>query len=252
MHNKFIHEEQIRVIISEVLKELTFDDSDKIKKHILEKRITKTETEIERLDVAEHNTLHINSPVSKYYIKLNKELGQNLAMFTIDVTIFTDEVEVDGVFKNSSSHSYGIVVPHRFDYIDHTKPVCAYVTGDLRKLLPSVNVSLVRSNGNHYIEVNHMIDIPRCLWMAVTVCNYESNTELQTNITPDNILKTESLELFPIGGFDDIPERHKIVRSETIKKYEVIEEEEYQFLEDNNLIDSETMYSIPEKGGING
>ena len=249
---RLVSETQVKEIVTELLKYLTFDDNEDLKKHIMDKQIKKLRTDMSRVDIMTESTTELTEYSRKIYIPVNIDSNEP---FNLRFTLLMDEMTIGQEVLPATTHSFGLMLMNNFNKDINLMPVCYFINPELRKVMEKVTISVLKVVTDYFIEIDFNKE-PEDLRILTTFVNIMNKDGYVNLATPDilngvEITKTSEVNLFPVVGFDDIPERDNLVRSSTITRYEIKSEEAYKLLEDENLLDEMTVYSIPEELGIN-
>ncbi|MGL5766490.1 MAG: hypothetical protein ACRCX8_12710 [Sarcina sp.] len=254
--DRIMTEEQFRKIILESLNTLLINEDHSISKDNLKYDIDKVSKIVDKLNI-NLNKVHVLEMYSrKVYIPVLDQL-LNVSKYDVNISLTT----------NSKTAVLGLVIPAGYSKHMNMAPVVSFINVDTRSILNNISVKFISvarpSNSfakEYYYEIDLNLDtIANLSEQIVDVTNFTGKTELVVDIYKGDVvadtrvdtIKTITVKAEPLVGFDDIPDRDKLVRSTTMKNYEVISQQDYEGLEADDSLDPETVYSIPEKYQIN-
>lgn len=247
-----VSESQLNDVLMNLIYQLTKNEDHSLTKDILKFNQDRLEKSIDRLDIKKNNTTFLDLYSRYIYIPVN-EGAMNTSSTKIEISFVT----------SSSKYLFTtFIIPPNFSNNVVIEPVAVIVNRDARDIIPEIIVNYIevtRDSTHGVKEFYFMVDLQidglvLAGSQSIEVTNELGNTKVYSNILFNedvgtvhvNNVKTSKLYTSPVIGFDDIPERDKLVRSSTITDYEIISRDAYQLLETNGNISATTVYSIPE------
>lgn len=254
--NKIMTEEQFRKIVLESLNAIFLNEDHGLSKDNIQYDLNKVSKIVDKLNININKVHSLSTYTRKVYIPVLDQVSNN-SKFDIDVSITT----------NAKTALLGLLIPTNYSKHVNMSPIVKYINIDTRSILSNVSVKFISvsrpSNSfakEYYYEVDFNLDsIANISEHTIDITNFTGKTDLITDIykgdpvadTRVDTIKTVTVKAEPLVGFDDIPNRDKLIRSNTMKYYEIVSEQDYENLESTDDLDPETVYSIPEKYQIN-
>lgn len=254
--DKFITESQLKEILSEFILAVNIDEDNKISKDKMLHQIEIMNGIVNKLNISLRKVHEFSSYKRKVYIPVSAQ-SENDSPFDLGITIV----------NSAKSAMLGLYIPPKYSMFMSATPVVTFMNVGSRDILTSVSVKFIEVSRasqlgvkEYYYEIDMCLDsMPNFVNQIIDIQNHKGIVEITDDIyktdsvadTTINIIKEITVDAEIKSGFDDIPNRDKLVRSDTIRQYEVVSQEQYQDMELNGNIDSNTVYSIPERLQIN-
>lgn len=247
-----VKDTQLGEIIMNLLYQLTKGEDHTITKDTLKFDQNILKGIVDKLNIQKTKTTLFNEYSRYIYIKVN-EPTKNTSSTNVEISM----TRTDSAFLYLN-----FTIPPEFSSNINIKPIAVSISDDARIHIPEIDIKFIevtRESSHGVKEYYYLVDLKKEGYVitgnqSVEVRNELASTLAYSNITFNdnidtintNIVKSVTLKTPPVIAFDDIPERNKLVRSNTVTHYEIISKNEYQNLEAVGAIDAKTIYSIPE------
>lgn len=250
--DKFVTESQLKHILTEVMSVLMINEDNKLSKDLLEFKLSNVTDIVNKLNITLRKVHEFSIFQRKIYIPVKNQTDNN-SPFDVNLSLIT----------NATSAVIGLYIPPKYSQQMTLTPVVTFMNLGVRNLLSILSIKFIEVSRvsqlgvkEFYYEIDLNIEsLPGFSNLVVDIVNHEGITEVITDIykgdpaadTTVSVIKEITIDAEVKNGFDDIPNRDKLVRSNTIKFYEVVSQDQYQNMESVNGVNSETVYSIPER-----